>query len=57
MTDQWTLVENQKPPAGVTVETISPGGLQSQLKLIDGLWFFPDASMYVYYTPMFWRHV
>ena len=54
----WTRVDSGVlPPKGVVVDTISPGGLAARLKRIDGLWFFEDDSMYVYYVPEFWRHV
>lgn len=43
------------PEPGEVVETVSPGGLNQVLRFSDGLWFFPDDGMYVYYTPMFWR--
>lgn len=51
----WTPVSQSLPPEGVVVDTISPGGLQQQLKRKGSLWFFPDGSTYVYYTPQFWR--
>lgn len=51
---QWTLVENELPPEGVEVDTLSDGGQQQTLKRIGRLWHFPDGSMYVYYTPKFW---
>ena len=57
MAEQWTRVDKELPPKGVVVDTISPGGLETRLKLIDGLWFFEDGSMYVYYVPEFWRRV
>lgn len=57
MADDWTRVDQKLPPKGLVVDTISPGGLSSRLKLIDGLWFFEDGSMYVYYVPEFWRRV
>lgn len=53
----WNRVDQKLPAKGVVVDTISPGGLESKLMLIDGLWFFPDGSMYVYYVPEFWRSV
>ena len=28
---------------------------QQDLKRQDNLWFYPDGSMYVYYTPTHWR--
>jgi hypothetical protein len=27
-----------------------------QLKRQGNLWFAPDGSMYVYYTPVFWKY-
>lgn len=53
----WTRVDKELPAKGVVVDTISPGGLEAKLQLIDGLWFVADGSMYVYYVPEFWRHV
>lgn len=47
-------------PQGVVVETCIDAGTDKQRneqKLIRdrNLWFFPDRSMYVYYTPTHWR--
>lgn len=28
----------------------------ADLKRINNLWFLPDGSMYVYYTPTHWRY-
>jgi hypothetical protein len=28
---------------------------ETTLKRLNGLWFFPDGSMYVYYRPTHWR--
>lgn len=30
---------------------------EAQLKRRNQLWFFPDGSMYVYYTPTHWRQI
>lgn len=57
MSDKWIRVADQLPPEGKTVDTISPGGQQQELKRKGGLWFFPDDSMYVYYTPLVWREI
>lgn len=27
------------------------------LKRLRNLWYFPDGSMYLYYTPTHWKHV
>ena len=40
---------------GTLVQTISPGGIRQPLRRQGRLWFVPDGSIYVYYTPMFWR--
>jgi hypothetical protein len=28
---------------------------ECELKLIRGLWYFPNGSMYVYYNPTHWK--
>lgn len=54
----WTLVSKEKPPFKEVVDTISPGGQQCRLYLNDtGHWFFPDGSMYIYYTPLMWKKI
>lgn len=52
---QWVAVAQELPEEGVVVQTRSPGGMEQRLKRSGNLWFFPDGSMYVYYTPEFWR--
>lgn len=52
----WIECGNQLPEEGKAVETLSPGGMVSKLKRSGRLWFFPDGSMYVYYTPQAWRN-
>ena len=51
----WYLTANKLPEEGAVVETLSDGGIQSQLKRVGGFWFFPDGSMYVYYVPRYWK--
>ena len=51
----WILTNVELSPQGEVVETISPSGMQQNLKLQGRLWFFPDGSMHVYYEPKFWR--
>lgn len=47
------------PPEGVTVKTKidDENGCRNEqpLKRHGNLFFFPDDSMYVYYTPTHWR--
>lgn len=52
----YTLTETRLPEEGRLCETISPGGLEQTLKRQGNLWFAPDGSMYVYYTPIMWRY-
>ena len=57
--DDWALTTEILPPEGVVVKTkihdhdgernVTP------LKRSGKLWFFPDAGMYVYYTPTHWK--
>jgi len=46
-------------PQGVVVETKieDEDGVRNETDLVlkGNLWFFPDGSMYVYYTPTHWR--
>lgn len=51
----WHPVSESLPAEGVLVDTISDGGTEQSLRRKGRLWFYPDMSMYVYYTPKFWR--
>lgn len=53
----YKRVDREAPPEGVVVETVTDTGFVSQLKRQGSLWFIPDGSMYVYYTPTLWREV
>lgn len=57
----WIPVAEREPPDGETVNTkIDDGnGVRNvqPLKRQGRLWFFPDGSMYVYYTPTHWHPV
>jgi hypothetical protein len=57
----WTSVDFVKPPEGVVVETKIDDnkGLRNEATLLrrGNLWFVPDGSMYVYYTPTHWRYL
>lgn len=46
-------------PEGVKLLTTIIDGEQRNTAFLvrkGNLWFFPDMSMYVYYTPTHWRH-
>lgn len=55
----WTPTNKTLPPNGLIVETKIDDGKgvrnRTTLKRNNNLWFLPDGSMYVYYTPTHWR--
>lgn len=51
----WNKTAEVRPPNGATVRVITDGGDERTLKFQDNLWWLPDMSMYVYFTPMLWR--
>ena len=55
----WTPMTHELPPEGEVVMTKikDHDGERNKQKLErhGGLYFFPDGSMYVYYTPTHWR--
>jgi hypothetical protein len=56
---RWISIAEELPPEREVVNTkIDDGeGVRNEqsLKRQGNLWFFPDGSMYVYYTPTHWR--
>lgn len=54
MTD-WIPTERRLPPEGAVVDAMDSGGHVQPLARVGGLWFFPDMTMYVYFTPKFWK--
>lgn len=59
---QWLAVaDGLLPPIGEVVETKidDKKGMRNEQQLKRGggrLWFVPDGSIYVYYTPTHWRN-
>lgn len=51
----WNQTAQVLPKEGVVVDTLSDNGLEQKLKREGKLWFHSDGSMYVYYTPKFWK--
>lgn len=51
----WHNTSSLRPEEGQLVEVPNNGG--TTLRYSSGLWFFPDNSMYVYYTPEYWKAV
>lgn len=56
----WRKRTHGLPPEGVEVMTMvcdNDGERNHQILVRKGsLWFFPDMSMYVYYTPTHWKY-
>lgn len=50
----WNRTEEKLPPEGQEV-VIMNGHVEQTLVYDHGLWWFPDRSMYVYFTPKIWR--
>ena len=55
--DDWRPAETAPENEVVMTKLDDQHGPRNEqpLKRIGRLWFFPDASMYVYYTPTHWR--
>lgn len=57
--DEWHQYPKEKPPQDKAVMTMiedNKGRRNRQsLKLCGRLWWTPNDSMYVYYTPTHWR--
>lgn len=60
--DEWISVTDKLPTPGLIVETKIDDNIgvrnRQDLKLIGlnkKLWFWPDGSGYVYYSPTHWR--
>ncbi len=53
----WQPIETA-PKSVVVLTKIDDGkGVRNEepLKRLGNLWYFPDGSMYVYYTPTHWQ--
>jgi hypothetical protein len=58
---EWTRIKDAPPPENVAVMTKISDDLgernEQALKRSGRLWFLPDGSGYVYYTPTHWKHM
>ena len=58
-TADWIIIRDNPPPEGRVVLTVisDRDGIRNEqrLKRQGRLWFLPDGSMYVYYTPTHWK--
>lgn len=56
---EWISTTQMLPNPGVVVHTKIEDEKgtrnEQELKRINSLWFYPDGSMYVYYTPTHWQ--
>lgn len=52
---QWWSVQSGFPTPGREVAVITESGDERRLIFESGLWWLPDRSMYVYFTPTMWR--
>ncbi|CAJ0719460.1 hypothetical protein LMG6871_02879 [Ralstonia edaphis] len=55
MSEWIEMSEGSLPPEGEIVMTRDSSAHETTLKRIGRLFYFPDMSMYVYYTPRAWR--
>lgn len=53
--DRWIRTADVMPPDGEVVNAMDSGGHVQKLKRNGRLWWFPDSSMYVYFTPTCWQ--
>lgn len=55
---EWISVKDRLPENGIVVRTKihdeNGSRNEQELKRSGNLWFLPDGSMYVYYTPTHW---
>jgi hypothetical protein len=54
----WKKITDEQPPKGKVIKTKveDENGVRNEQELVfdNNLWWFPDRSMYVYYTPTHW---
>lgn len=53
----WHRVGEKAAPQGEIVLALTPGGDVRELRFQDNLWWLPDMSMYVYFTPTHWKRL
>lgn len=58
---EWTSVTVKLPDENKVVDTKIHDAQgcrnEAKLKRLNRFWFFPDGSMYVYYTPTHWKEI
>lgn len=53
----WHQTKHETPSDGDVVYAMDSGGHVQALLYTNNLWCLPDRSMYVYYTPVFWKEI
>ncbi len=57
----WKIISKDPPPQKTVVMTKidDEDGVRNETKLVlqGRLWWLPDFSMYVYYTPTHWKEI
>lgn len=53
----WNQTKIKLPEEGKVVITISYGGIEQELVRKGNLWFYPDYSSYIYYSPVYWKYI
>jgi len=52
---EWISVKERLPSNNIVVQVkLGSRRIVTKLKRNGNLWFLPDGSMYVYYTPTHW---
>lgn len=60
--NNWTALKFLRPKENIIVETKiddnkGERNIAKLKRFSNGLWFLPDDSMYVYYSPTHWRSI
>lgn len=55
--ETWIPTALELPPEDIEHEAMDGGGHVQTLVRDGNLWFFPDRSMYVYFTPKYWKPI
>ena len=56
MTHRWYNTSEKKPEEKRDIVGMDSGGNERHLKFYKNMFWLPDLSMYVYYTPSKWRY-
>lgn len=54
--NNWNSTCELNPPQRTLIEVKLSNGSTQKMRFYNGLFWLPDMSMYVYYTPEAWRY-